>query len=366
MKRKRRGPGRDHREGITLVQLIDMFPDDDAARRWFEERLWPDGPRCPRCDGDNVTGVRGHRSQTHRCRECPGRPLFSLRTGTVMRGSKLGYRDWVIALYLFVTNLKGTSSMHLHRDLGVKQQTAWHLGHRIREAWATDDAPPFDGPVEADETHVGGLRRYMHAERRGPLLDLYGRGTGSMTTVAGLRERDTGRVRARVIEGTDRETLHGFVHEATRPGSTLYTDEAGGYQGVERVHETVNHSVGQFVDGQASTNGIESFWSQLKRGYHGTFHYLSAKHLDRYVTEFAERHNAREADTVDMMGALASGMAGKRLRWKDLTAGERVLHQHQRVRREAKAAPTRRRRKAESSTSAEVYHLPLAAGPSSD
>ena len=357
MKRKRRGPGRDYREGISLVQLIEMFPDDEAARKWFEERLWPNGPRCPRCRSKNVTTVKGHRSQTHRCRDCKGRPLFCVRTGTVMASTKLGYREWVIALYLFVTNLKGTSSMHLHRDLGIGQLAAWHLGHRIREAWSGDDTPPFDGEVEADETHMGGKRRWMHAERSGPLLDLYGRGFGSMTTVAGVRERDTGRIHARVVPASNKKTLHGFVHQVTAPGSTLYTDEAGGYMGVEREHKTVNHKVGQYVDGQASTNGLESFWSQLKRGYHGTFHYLSAKHLDRYVSEFAGRHNNREADTLDMMGALAASMAGKRLRWKDLVDGERVLHYHQRIRREALAAPTRKRKKGAEGSTAEIYQL---------
>lgn len=124
MKRKRSGPGRAYREGITLVQLIDMFPDDEVARRWFEGHIWPDGPRCPRCRSADVTRVRGGRSMTHRCRDCRGRPLFSLKTGTVMHSSWIGYREWVSGIYLFVANLKGTSSMHLHRDLGITQRHA--------------------------------------------------------------------------------------------------------------------------------------------------------------------------------------------------------------------------------------------------
>ena len=244
-KRKRRGPGRAYREGVTLVQLIEMFPGDGAAREWLEKHIWPDGPRCPRCDSADVTRVRGGRSMTHRCRDCPGRPLFSLKSGTVMASSRIGYREWVIGIYLFVTNLKGTSSLHLHRDLGITQRHAWHMAHRLREAWRVDDAPPFEGAVEADETHIGGLRKWMHNERSGPLLDLYGRGYGSMVTVVGARERETGRIRARVIDNTRRAALHGFVLDVTDPRATLHTDEAGGYQGVDRAHRTVNHSVGQ-------------------------------------------------------------------------------------------------------------------------
>lgn len=231
------------------------------------------------------------------------------------------------------------------------------MAHRLREAWRQDDALPLDGIAEADETHIGGLRKWMHNERSRPLLDLYGRGYGSMTTVVGARERETGRICARVIENTRRATLHGFVLEVTDPGATLHTDEAGGYHGVDRAHETVNHSVGEYVRGQASTNGLEGFWSMLKRGHHGTFHYLSAKHLDRYVIEFAERHNHRDADTLDIMGILASRMAGKRLRSVDLVAGERVRDYNQRIRREAKAAPKRKRKKGTVAVSATVYRM---------
>ena len=363
MQRKRRGAGRAYRQGITLVQIIEMFPDDDDARRWLESHLWPDGARCPRCRSANVTEVRGHRSQTHRCRDCSGRPLFSLRTGTVMAGSNLGYRVWAIGIYLFCTNLKGTSSLHLHRDLGITQSAAWHLGHRLREAWTDRDREAFGGPVEFDETALGGKRRWMHADRRRDLLEKHGRGSGSMTTVAGARDRETGRIHARVVPSVDGATLQGFVHEVTDPDAVVYTDEAGGYRGVDRRHETVNHSIGQFVDGQASVNGLESFWSTLKRGYHGTFHHFTSKHMDRYLVEFAERHGRREADTAVMMGDLAAGMTGKRLRWTDLVGEERVADQRRRL-REAKVTTLRpRRKRTPSSTATGTYRM--AASPDS-
>ncbi len=139
--------------------------------------------------------------------------------------------------------------------------------------------------------------------------------------VVGAKDRDTNRVSAAVVGNTDAKTLQGFVGERAVKGATVYTDDHGGYQGMPFKHETVKHSVSEYVNGMAHTNGIESFWALLKRGYHGTFHHFSEKHLDRYVTEFSGRHNIRDADTIDMMRSVVSKMAGKRLRYRDLVSG---------------------------------------------
>ena len=147
---------------------------------------------------------------------------------------------------------------------------------------------------------------------------LKGRGAVGKTPVAGMKDRATNAVRARPVENTDKPTLQGMIGSAAAPGATVYTDEAKAYEGMPFEHEAVNHSVGEYVRGQAHTNSMESFWSMLKRGYHGTYHHMSAKHLDRYVTEFSGRHNDREADTIDQMAHTAQGMIGKRLRYKDL------------------------------------------------
>ena len=312
-----KAPGKHYREGMTLPQLFKMFPDDAAAQAWVEKIRWPNGAECPHCCSANVQHPVKHKTMTHRCRVC--RKWFSVRTGSIMQSSKLGLQTWVIAVYLLNTSLKGQSSMKLHRELGITQKSAWHLAHRIREAWDENGGSLFTGPVEADETYIGGKRKNMPKSKR---KELKGRGAVGKAAVVGAKDRESNKVVARHIENTDTPNVAGFVARRTKLGSTVYTDESAAYNALapHYGHEAVNHSIGEYVRGQAHTNGIESFWSMLKRGYQGTYHKMSAKHLDRYVTEFAGRHNAREADTVDQLAGVVAGMRGKRLRYRDLIA----------------------------------------------
>ena len=148
-------PGHHHREGLSLVDVMRMFPDDAAAEAWIAKVRWPDGPRCPHCDSGNVLDGAAHKTMRYRCRAKDCRKRFSVRVGTVLQDSKLGYQTWALAIYLMITELKGRASMKLHRDLGITQKTAWHLAHRIRETWDIAQGA-YEGPVEIDETYIGG------------------------------------------------------------------------------------------------------------------------------------------------------------------------------------------------------------------
>ena len=294
------------------------FSDDASAEAYFVEQRWPNGVACPHCGSTNVQSGTKHKTMPYRCREKECAKRFSAKTGTVMEGSKLGFQVWMIATFLLSTNLKSVSSMKLHRDLEITQKTAWFLAHRLRRA-LDRDGDMFAGPVEVDETYIGGKRKNMSNAKRKELAGT-GRGAVGKTAVVGIKDRETKNVRAKVVENTDKATLQGFVVENTAPGATVYTDEASAYEGLPFEHESVKHSVSEFVRGMAHTNGAESFWSMLKRAHMGTFHKMSPKHLHRYLDEFAGRQNVRENDTIDQLGAMVEGMEGKRLRYQELIA----------------------------------------------
>lgn len=304
---------------MTVIELLERFPDDATAERWLEAIRWPHGRFCPDCGSTNTVVIASRKPMPYRCRDC--RAHFSVRKGTVMQSSKLGLRKWAIAIYMMTTGIKGTSSMKLYREVGIRQATAWFLMQRIREGFIKGHNLPFPGPVETDETAVGGKRKNMSKAKRKELREAgAGRGSVGKAIVAGVRDRESKQVSAAVVERTDAETLQSFVLDRTESTATVYIDESRAYTGLPRAHEVVNHSTGEYVRGDAAVNGMEGFWSLFKRGYHGTFHHLSVKHLDRYLREFTGRNNIGDMDTQAQMEFLARSIVGKRLRYQDLVA----------------------------------------------
>ena len=308
-----KGPGKSYHKGITLLEVTERFNTVEKAETWFIEQRWPNGIACPRCGDMSIATIASRKPMPFRCRGC--RKHFSVKTGTVLQSSNIPLNKWAIAFYLYMTNLKGVSSMKLHRDLGITQKSAWHMAHRIRETLSATGGK-FSGPVEVDETYIGGKERNKHESKKQKAR----RGPVGKTPVVGMKDRDTGQITSEVIGATDRPTLQDFVERNTEPTATVYTDDAAAYKGISRPHEAVKHSVSEYVRGMAHTNGMESHWAGLKRGYDGVYHHMSPQHLHRYVTEFEGRHNRRPLDTAEQMATMARNVHGKRLRYADLVA----------------------------------------------
>lgn len=298
------GPGRGHRESISLFQLTEQFPTEESAVQWFEKQRWPEGRTCPHCGGESIHVSPDAQPMPYRCRSC--RKYFSVRTGTVMHRSKLPLRTWLFAIYLNATSLKGVSSLKLHRDLGISQKSAWFLNHRIREAFASGDAL-LSGPIEIDEAYLGGTARNRPKHRR-------------LTAIVGIRDRSTREIRAQVIARPNQANLLRALAANVTSDAHIYSDGNRAYRILPR-HTAVRHSVSEYVSGEAHTNGIESFWAMLKRAFHGTFHHFSPKHMHRYISEMATRQSWRELDTVALLERIAQRLVGRVLTYSELIAG---------------------------------------------
>ncbi|MCY4471133.1 MAG: IS1595 family transposase [Thiotrichales bacterium] len=275
---------------LNLVELIDRYNCDDKCRDTLELLRWPTGVCCTRCGDTDVNELEKH-NRWH-CRGCGYQ--FSVMSGTIMHDSHLPLRKWFLAIYLMVESRKGMSANQLKRTLGVNYRTAWYLCHRIREAMGNDplEGPTLVGVVEVDETLVGGKAKGK------------GRGyRGNKTLVAGALQRG-GNVRLERVPDVKRGTLHGFIHRNVKDeAEAIYTDELKSYLGIDDEntrHETVNHSQEVWVIGDVHTNSIENVWSLFKRSIIGAFHKMSAKHMDRYLSELEWRFNNRNNPRIFM------------------------------------------------------------------
>ena len=303
-----------NRTTISLIEMFNRFPNQDAARSYMEAQRWPNGPACPHCA--ETERIHNRKGGYYRCNAC--REDFTVRTGTVMERSHIPLQKWLYAMYMLVTSRKGVSSVELHTKLGITQKSAWFMLHRLREACRDKDSP-LSGIVEIDETYVGGKQRNKHDDKK-----VEGRGAKGKAPVLGMRQRD-GKVIAMPIKMTDKGTIQDIIFKHVEEDSTIYTDEHRSYDGLDLEgyeHDTVNHSEGEYVDGDVHTNSIEAVWAVFKRGLKGIYHHVSVKHLGRYVDEYAFRLNEGAVDnhTLDRIAAMLLGAQGKRLTFDDLTA----------------------------------------------
>ena len=246
---KRKAPGKSKRKGLTLLELTQMFPDDRTAEEWFIKTRWSSGVACMECGSLNIQVRPTRKPQPYRCRDC--RKDFSVKTGTLMQGSNLGFRIWAIAIYIYTTGIKGTSSMKLHRDLGITQKTAWHLAHRIREAWEEETAPLFPGPVEVDEVYIGGKESNRHLSKKWGIRG----GTRGKTAVVGVRDRGLNQISTQVVEDTTKTELHEVIRDRTIKGAKVYTDQNPSYRGLPN-REAVRHNIGEYVGIRLTRTGL--------------------------------------------------------------------------------------------------------------
>lgn len=301
-------------ETLSTFQFFQRFPDEEAARKHFETQRWGGEPVCGHCGSVNAVECKDHKPMPYRCRDC--RKHFSVRTGTVLAESRLPLQKWLLAIYMLTSARKGIPSTQMARELGITQKSAWFLAQRIRETWLKDRGGDMGDHTQVDETYVGGKEKNKHAKNK-----LHaGRGSVGKTAVVGIRDQH-GEVRADVVKNTKTLTLTEFVQRNAPAGATVVTDEFGAYRALPSqgfAHKTVRHSAGEYIRDMAHTNGIESFWALLKRGHYGIYHYMSAKHLHRYVKEFSFRHNTAQAGTMPFINMTIARMGEKRLTYKEL------------------------------------------------
>ncbi|MDB5034781.1 MAG: unclassified family transposase [Chlorobi bacterium] len=297
----------------TLQEAIVHYSNPDNALAFMIRLRWPDGITCPRCGSCEHSFLTTRR--VWKCKGC--KKQFSVKVGTIFEDSPLGLNTWLAAVWLITNAKNGVSSCEIARALGITQKSAWFVLHRIRIAMETGTIEKLKGQVEADETYIGGKYGNMHRIKRAQKEQ--GRGAVGKVIVMGFLERD-GAVRAKVVKSIKKTILHAEVRLNVEAGTELLTDNLASYEGLEPeyTHESVNHAAEQYVRGHVHTNGIENFWSLLKRTLKGTYAQVESHHLQAYLDEQILRFNLRKGTDKSRFLRVVGGVSGKRLTYKQL------------------------------------------------
>lgn len=305
----------------TLVEAVRYFANPDNAFNFLVDLRWPNGVKCPRCQSEKVMPIATRK--TWECKCCTEKKQFSVRVGSIFEDSPLSLDKWLVTIWLIANAKNGISSYEVHRAIGVTQKTAWFMLQRIRLALQVGTFEKMKGAVESDETYIGGLSKNMHVKRRKKAIK--GTGGASKAIVHGLLERsaregECSQVRASVVPDVANETIHPILENSIDPNSQLYTDTAAVYAWMKSGfdHQVIDHARG-FVDGEIHTNGIENFWSLLKRTLRGTYVSVNPNHLFRYLDEQVFRFNYRKMTDAERFLRASLAIVGKRLTYQELT-----------------------------------------------
>jgi transposase-like protein len=302
----------------TLIEAIRYFSDPDVCLDFMVNLRWPDGIKCPTCGSPNVRFISTRRIFQCGTKEKHPRKQFSVKVGTIFEDSPIGLDKWFAAIWLIANAKNGISSLELSRAIGLTQKSAWFVLHRIRLAMQTGTFEKLSGEVEADETFIGGKARNMHPGKR----PVKGTGPIGKAVVMGLLERH-GHAVVGVVPNNRKGTVQAKVRNTVAGGSTVYTDALSSYQGLESdyAHHVIDHAE-KYVDGLIHTNGLENFWSLLKRSLNGTYVSVEPYHLFRYLDEQSFRFNNREDTDQLRFARVAASTIGRRVMYKHLTGND--------------------------------------------
>jgi len=298
----------------TLMEAIKYFSDADIALDFMVQLRWPEGPTCPNCQSKEHSFLSTRR--VWKCKAC--KKQYTVKQGTIMEDSPIALDKWLCAIWMIANDKNGISSYEIHRGIGITQKSAWFLLHRIRLAMQTGTFNKLSGPVEADETFIGGKARFMHKDKREAKIK--GTGGSGKAIVMGILERQ-GEVRTKVVQDTKKETLQSEIKENVEAGAEVFTDQNPSYKGLspEYLHDSVNHAAEEYVRGRVHTQGIDNFWSLVKRALKGTYVSVMPFHLFRYLDEEGFRYNNRKFNDQERFLLTCVQMIGRRLTYKKLT-----------------------------------------------